>query len=57
MLQHIATLYDQRDKGNDVDASYCNDKINVHEDMSTADLMHASDWDNVYKIEDEAKEN
>lgn len=57
MLQHIVALYDQHDKGYDADASCCNDKINVHEDMSMKDLMHASDWGNVYNTKGKAKEN
>lgn len=56
-LHHIAIFYDQLDKGHDADASYCNDKINVHEAMSTANLMHASNWDSVHNTEDEAKKN
>lgn len=57
MLQHIATLYDQHDKGYDADISYCIDKINVHKDMSTTDLMPASDWENVYRTKGKPKEN
>lgn len=44
-------------KGYDADAICCSDKINVHEDISIANLMLALNWDTVYIIEGKAKEN